>query len=158
MRHLNARAIGLVVLLLLPAAVAYRMGYDEFAHDCVLGTVLAFHLGVQARQLASFGVLIPFVYAAAAVTATQTDGVAALIVAVAAATGAASSLGYHRGLLAVLAAVLIGSYEPANLAVVLEHAMAMFAGSLYGVLLVFTVVRGLPARTIAVDAPTAFGY
>jgi hypothetical protein len=155
---MNARAIGLVVLLLLPAAVAYRMGHDEFAHYCVLGTVLAFHLGVQARQLATFGVLIPFVYAAAAVTATHTDGVAALIVAVAAATGAASSLGYHRGLLAVLAAVLIGSYEPAEADVVVNRAMGMFAGAGYGVMLVYTVARGLVARTVAVNAQTALGY
>jgi hypothetical protein len=155
---MNARAIGLVILLLLPAAVAYRMGHDEFAHYCVLGTVLAFHLGVQARQLATFGVLIPFVYAAAAVTATHTDGVAALIVAVAAATGAASSLGYHRGLLAVLAAVLIGSYEPAEAYVVVNRALAMFAGAGYGVVLVYTVARGLVARTVAVNAQTALGY
>jgi hypothetical protein len=158
MRHLNGRAIGLVVLLLLPAAAAYRMGYDEFAHYCVLGTVLAFYLGVQARQLATFGVLIPFVYAAAAVTATYTDGVAALIVAVAAATGAASSLGYHSGLLAVLAAVLIGSYEPADADIVIARAAAMLAGACYGVLLVYTVVRGLVARTIAVNSQTALGY
>ncbi|HXW10062.1 MAG TPA: hypothetical protein VD737_05575 [Steroidobacteraceae bacterium] len=158
MRHLNGRAIGLVVLLLLPAAAAYRMGHDEFAHYCVLGTVLAFYLGVQARQLATFGVLIPFVYAAAAVTATYTDGVAALIVAVAAATGAASSLGYHSGLLAVLAAVLIGSYEPADADVVIGRAAEMLAGACYGVLLVYTVVRGLVARTIAVNSQTALGY
>jgi hypothetical protein len=158
MRHLNGRAIGLVVLLLLPAAAAYRMGHDEFAHYCVLGTVLAFYLGVQARQLATFGVLIPFVYAAAAVTATYTDGVAALIVAVAAATGAASSLGYHSGLLAVLAAVLIGSYEPADADIVIARAAAMLAGACYGVLLVYTVVRGLVARTIAVNSQTALGY
>lgn len=155
---MNARAIGLVVLLLLPAAVAYRLGHDEFAHYCVLGTVLAFHLGVQARQLATFGVLIPFVYAAAAVTATHTDGVAALIVAVAAATGAASSLGYHRGLLAVLAAVLIGSYEPAEAEVVVGRAMSMLSGACYGVVLVYSVARGLYARTIAVSSHTALGY
>lgn len=155
---MNPQAIGLVVVLLLPSAVAYRLGHDEFAHYCVLGTVLAFHLGMQARQLASFGVLMPFVYAAAAVTASQTDGVAALIVAVAAATGAASSLGYHRGLLAVLAAVLIGSYEPAEIQSVVARALAMLAGCCYGVMLVYTVARGLAARTIAVDAPTALGY
>lgn len=158
MRYLNGRAIGLVVLLLLPAAVTYRTGHDEFAHYCVLGTVLAFYLGAQARQLATFGVLIPFVYAAAAVTATHTDGVAALIVAVAAATGAASSLGYHSGLLAVLAAVLIGSYEPAAADVVIGRATAMLAGACYGVMLVYTVARGLVARTIAVKSQTALGY
>ncbi|HET9694473.1 MAG TPA: hypothetical protein VFP48_08805 [Steroidobacteraceae bacterium] len=155
---MNARAIGLVVLLVLPAAAAYATGYDEFAHYSVLGTVLAFHLGVQARHLAPFGVLIPFVYAAAAITANFTDGVAALIVAVAAATGAASSLGYHRGLLAVLAAVLIGSCEPVGAAVAAPRALAMFAGCAYGVLVVQTVGRGLTARTVAVRSQTALGY
>ena len=155
---MNARAFGLVVLLLLPAAAAYGTGHDEFAHYCVLGTVLAFHLGVQARHLAPFGVLIPFVYAAAAITASYTDGVAALIVAVAAATGAASSLGYHRGLLAVLAAALIGSYEPADARGVATQSLALLAGCAYGVLLVQTVARGLVARTVAVDSRTALGY
>ena len=155
---MNARAFGLVVLLLLPAAAAYGTGHDEFAHYCVLGTVLAFHLGVQARHLAPFGVLIPFVYAAAAITASYTNGVAALIVAVAAATGAASSLGYHRGLLAVLAAALIGSYEPADAKGVATQSLALLAGCAYGVLLVQTVARGLVARTIAVNSRTALGY
>jgi hypothetical protein len=155
---MNARAFGLVVLLLLPAAAAYATGRDEFAHYCVLGTVLAFHLGVQARHLAPFGVLIPFVYAAAAITASYTNGVAALIVAVAAATGAASSLGYHRGLLAVLAAALIGSYEPADAKGVVVQSVALFAGCVYGVVLVHTVARGLVARTIAVNPRTALGY
>jgi hypothetical protein len=155
---MNARAFGLVVLLLLPAAAAYGTGHDEFAHYCVLGTVLAFHLGVQARHLAPFGVLIPFVYAAAAITASYTNGVAALIVAVAAATGAASSLGYHRGLLAVLAAALIGSYEPADAKGVATQSLALLAGCAYGVLLVQTVARGLVARTVAVNSRTALGY
>jgi hypothetical protein len=155
---MNARAFGLVVLLLLPAAAAYGTGHDEFAHYCVLGTVLAFHLGVQARHLAPFGVLIPFVYAAAAITASYTNGVAALIVAVAAATGAASSLGYHRGLLAVLAAALIGSYEPADAKGVAAQSLALLAGCAYGVLLVQTVARGLVARTVAVNSRTALGY
>jgi hypothetical protein len=155
---MNARAFGLVVLLLLPAAAAYGTGRDEFAHYCVLGTVLAFHLGVQARHLAPFGILIPFVYAAAAITASYTNGVAALIVAVAAATGAASSLGYHRGLLAVLAAALIGSYEPADAKGVATQSLALLAGCAYGVLLVQTVARGLVARTVAVNSRTALGY
>lgn len=155
---MNARALGLVALLVLPAATAYATGYDQFAHYSVLGTVLAFHLGVQARHLAPFGVLIPIVYAAAAITANFTDGVAALIVAVAAATGAASSLGYHRGLLSVLAAVLIGSCEPATAAVVAEQSLAMFAGCAYGVLMVQTVGRGLTTRTLAVNSQTALSY
>jgi hypothetical protein len=155
---MNARALSLVALLLLPAAAAYATGYDEFAHYCVLGSVLAFHLGVQARHIAPFGVLIPFVYAAAAITANFTDGVAALIVAIAAATGAASSLGYHRGLLAVLAAVLIGSCEPADADVAAVRSLAMFAGAAYGVLLVQTVGRSLTTRTLAVNSQTALSY
>ena len=155
---INVRDVALVVLLLLPAAVAYLAGYDQFAHYCVLGAVLAFHMGVQARQIASFAVLIPFVYAAAAITANFTDGVVALIVAVAAATGAASSLGYHRGLLGVLAAVLIGSCEPASAPVVLNKSLSMLAGCAYGVMLVHTVGRGLRPRTLAVTSQTALGY
>lgn len=155
---MNARALGLVALLVLPATVAYATGYDEFAHYSVLGTVLAFHLGVQARHLAPFGVLIPFGYAAAAITANFTDGVAALIVAVAAATGAASSLGYHRGLLAVLAAVLIGSCDPAAPGVALQRSLSMLAGCAYGVLIVQTVGRELTTRTLAVQSQTALSY
>ncbi|HET7204573.1 MAG TPA: FUSC family protein [Steroidobacteraceae bacterium] len=155
---MNARAMVLVALLVLPATAAYATGYDRFAHYSVLGTVLAFHLGVQARHLAPFGVLIPLVYAAAAITANFTDGVAALIVAVAAATGAASSLGYHRGLLAVLAAVLIGACEPATAAVAAQQSLAMFAGCAYGVLIVQTVGRGLTTHTLAVNSQTALGY
>ena len=102
-----------------------------------LGTALAFHLGVLARPLAPFSFLIAGVYAAAAVTANFTDGVAALIVASAAATGAASSLGFHRGLLAMLAAALIGSFEPATADVVLPTAaLSILGGCMYGFLLV----------------------
>jgi hypothetical protein len=152
------RATGLVGLLVTPALVAYASGLDEVAHYSVLGAVLAFHLGVQVRQLAPFGILIPFVYAAAAITANFTDGVAALIVAVAAATGAASSLGYHRGLLAVLAAALIGSYEPAAVEAVAARALSLFLGCAYGVLLVQTVGRGLTVQTVAVNSRTALSY
>jgi hypothetical protein len=152
------RAFGLVMLLVLPAAGAYATGHGEIAHYAVLGVVLAFHLGVQARQLAPFGLLIPFVYAAASITANFTDGVTALIVAVAAATGAASSLGYHRGLLAVLAAVLIGSCEPAIARDAAERGLAMLLGCAYGVLLVQTVGRGFTVRTVAVHSRTALGY
>ena len=155
---MNARALGLVFVLLLPATAAYAAGHDEFAHYCVIGTVLAFHLGTQARQLAPFGLLIPFVYAAAAITANFTDGVAALIVAVAAATGAASSLGYHRGLVAVLAAVLIGASDPASPEVIGPQALAMFAGCAYGLLIVQTAGRGLTHRTLAVNSQTALSY
>lgn len=152
------RACGLVLLLVVPAASAYLTGHDQFAHYAVLGTVLAFYLGVQARQIASFGVLIPLVYAAAAITSDLTDGVAALLLPIAAATGAASSLGYHRALLAVLAAALIGSCEPAVAELAGSRALVMFAGCAYGVLLVETVGRGLTVPTLAVDSKTALGY
>jgi hypothetical protein len=155
---MNLRAVGLVLALLFPAAVAYAAGYDQFAHYCVLGAVLAFHLGVQARQIAPFAMLVPFVYAAAAITANFTDGVAALIVAVAAATGAASSLGYHRALLSVLAAVLIGSCEPATAQMAASRSVSMLAGSAYGVVLVHTLGRGMSARALAVESKTALSY
>lgn len=155
---MSARAIGLVVLLLLPAALAYAAGYDQFAHYCVLGTVLAYHVGVQARQIAPFGLLVPFVYAAAAITANFTDGVAALLIAVAAATGAASSLGYHRALLAVLAAALIGSCEPATAGVAGNRALSLLAGCLYGLALAQTLGRGFATRALAVHSQTALSY
>jgi hypothetical protein len=155
---MNARAIGLVVLLLAPAAAAYAAGYDQFAHYCVLGSVLAFHFGAQARHIAPFGLLLPFVYAAAAVTANFTDGVAALIVAVAAATGAASSLGYHRALLSVLAAVLIGSCEPATVQMASGRTVALLAGCAYGVVLVQTLGRAYATPALAVHSQTALSY
>ncbi|MGI9245914.1 MAG: hypothetical protein ACR2I8_04320 [Steroidobacteraceae bacterium] len=152
------RAFGLVLLLVMPAAAAYLTGHAEFGHYAVLGTVLAFYLGVQARQLAAFGVLIPIIYAAAAITSNLTDGVAALILPIAAATGAASSLGYHRALLAVLAAALIGSSEPAVAELAGNRALVMFGGCAYGVLLVQTIGRSLTVPTLAVDSRTALGY
>jgi len=152
------RAIGVACLLLLPAVAAYAAGFDDYARVAVVGAVLAYFMGSLARPIARFGVLIPFVYAAAAVTANFTDGVAALIVAVAAAAGAASSLGYHRAMLAVLAAVLIGSFEPASTLVVFGRALAMFTGCLYGVVLVATVGRGFTTSPRAVHAQTALSY
>jgi hypothetical protein len=152
------QSVGLVLLLVAPAAAVYAAGHDVVAHYAVLGAVLAFQLGIYARRLAPFALLIPFVYAAASVTANFTDGVAALVVAVAAATGAASSLGYHRALLAVLAAVLIGSFEPASADEAARRSLAMFAGCAYGVLIVHTVARGVTVRSVAVDSGTALGY
>ena len=153
-----ARIAVLVVLLLAPAAVLYLSGYPEFARDFVLGTVLAFHLGVLARPLAPFSFLIAGVYTAAAITANFTDGVAALIVACAAATGAASSLGLHRGLQAVLAATLIGSFEPATATVAGFRGLALLGGCLYGLVLVQTVARTLVVRPLAVHSTTALSY
>jgi len=153
------RVPGLIVLLLAPAAATYLYGYPDIARNIALGTALAFHLGVLARPLAPFCFLIAGVYAAAAVTANFTDGVAALIVASAAATGAASSLGFHRGLLAMLAAALIGSFEPAAADVVAYRSLAIFGGSMYGFLLVVTVGRTMVAhRPVAVHSKTALSY
>lgn len=152
------RAIGLACLLLLPAVAAYLAGFDDYARVAVVGAVLAYFMGSLARPIARFGVLIPIVYAAAAVTANFTDGVAALIVAIAAAAGAASSLGYHRAMLAVLAAALIGSFEPASTLVVFGRALAMFTGCLYGVVLVATLGNGFAAAPRAVHTKTALSY
>lgn len=153
-----ARAIGVACLLLLPAVAASLAGLDDYARAAVVGAVLAYFMGSLARPIARFGVLIPVVYAAAAVTANFTDGVAALIVAIAAAVGAASSLGYHRAMLAVLAAALIGSFEPASTPVVFGRALAMFTGCLYGVVLVATLGNGFATNPRAVHAKTALSY
>src|SRR5512137_1385493 len=153
------RVTGLIVLLLAPAAATYLYGYPDIARNIALGTVLAFHLGALARPLAPFSFLIAGVYAAAAVTANFTDGVAALIVASAAATGAASSLGLHRGLLAMLAAALIGSFEPAAADVVAYRSLSIFGGSMYGFLLVVTAGRAMDGhRPLAVHSKTALSY
>jgi hypothetical protein len=152
------KAIGVACLLLLPAIAAYVAGFDDYARVAVVGAVLAYFMGSLARPIARFGVLIPVVYAAAAVTANFTDGVAALIVAIAAAAGAASSLGYHRAMLAVLAATLIGSFEPASTPIVFGRALAMFTGCLYGVVLVATLGNGFATHPRAVHAKTALSY
>lgn len=152
------RATFLVLLLLLPPVGFYVAGWHESARVFLVGAVLALYLSSVARPIAPFGVLVPFVYAGAAMTANLTDGVAALIVAVAAATGAASSVGYHRGLLAVLAAALIGSLEPAAAGVVGHRMLLMLAGATYGVALGQTVGRTFTMRTLAVGSRTALGY
>jgi hypothetical protein len=152
------RAVPLVLLLLSPAAASYLYGYPSLARDVALGTVLAFYLGVLARPLAPFGGLLAVMYMAAAVTANFTDGVAALIVALAATTGAASSLGYHRALLAVLAAALIGSFEPATAGVAATHGMGLLAGCLYGYLLVRLLGQHFQPVPTAVHSRTALSY
>lgn len=148
----------LIALLLGPSVVAYAAGYGEAAHYIAIGTVLAFNLGLLARPLAPFFVLVPAVYAAAAMTAQLSDGVAALIVAVAAAVGAASSQGFHRGLLAVLAAALIGSFEPAAGREVIERSAAMLAGGAYGFLIAVTAAGRIEMRSLAVHPRTALSY
>ena len=153
------RVTGLIVLLLAPAAGMYLSGFPDAARNVALGTALAFHLGVLARPLAPFSFLIAGVYAAAAITANFTDGVAALIVASAAATGAASSLGYHRGLLAMLAAALIGSFEPATADIVAYRSLSILGGCMYGFLLVCTAGRMFAVhRPLAVHSKTALSY
>lgn len=146
------------MLLLAPAALAYLLGYNDAAHYLALGTLLALQLGLLARPLAGFAILLPLVYAAAAVTAESTDGVAALIVATAAAVGAASSQGLHRGLLALLAAALLGSFEPAAGSEVVRRAGFLFAGCTYGFLLVVAFMRGAVTAAPVLQPQSAVGY
>jgi len=152
------RAVLLIALLLGPSVAAYWSGYASVAHYVALGTLLAFNLCVLARPLAPFFALVPAVYAAAAMTAQLSDGVAALIVAVAAVVGAASSQGFHRALWAVLAAALIGSFEPAAGLEVVERSVAMLGGCAYGFLVAATVARHVEVRTLAVHPQTALTY
>ena len=152
------KAFGLVVLVLGPTAVAYSAGYTDVSQYFALGAVLAINLTLLARPIAPFAALLPMAYAAAAVTSESTDGVAALIVAVAAAVGAASSQGLHRGLLAVLAAALIGSFEPAEGLTVFERAGSMLAGCVYGVMLGITLLRNVSVESRAVHPQTALSY
>jgi hypothetical protein len=152
------RAIGVVVMLLLPSLATCWLGFHEFARMVLLGTLCAFHLGMLARPIAPFALLIPLVYAAAALTASFTHGVAALLIAMAAVTGAASSLGYHRGLLALLAAALIGSFEPGGAPEVARSAAFMMAGSACGWLAAVTVGRRVSVHLVSVGSQTALGY
>lgn len=155
---MNIRAIVILVLVLGPAAAVYLAGYSEPAHYLGLGTLLAIQLGLLARPVAAFAFLLPLIYAAAAITAQSTDGVVALVVAVAAAVGASSSQGFHRGLAAILAAALIGSFEPGRSAEIVERAGWLALGSVYGYLLAITLLRRISLEARAVQAPTALGY
>jgi len=152
------KAFGLVLLILVPSAAAYSAGYADVSEYFALGAVLAINLTLLARPLAPFAALLPMVYAAAAITAESTDGVAALIVAVAAAVGAASSQGLHRGLLSVLAAALIGSFEPALGSTVFERAGTMLVGCIYGVVIGMTLLRNVGVASRAVHPQTALSY
>jgi len=152
------KAFGLVLLVLGPTAAAYLAGYTDVSQYFALGAVLAINLTLLARPIAPFAALLPMAYAAAAVTSESTDGVAALIVAVAAAVGAASSQGLHRGLLSVLAATLIGSFEPASGLTVFERAGSMLAGCVYGVILGITLLRNVGVESRAVHPQTALSY
>jgi hypothetical protein len=153
-----SNAIGIVALLLLPAIVGWTVGYTDVAHYAALGAVLAINMCLLARRVQHFSPLLPLVYVAAAVTADSTHGVAALIVAVAAVVGAASSRGYHRALLSVLAAALVGSFEPARYGEVIERGAAMLLGCIYGWLIAATVLRHVAVESRAVHPQTAIGY
>jgi hypothetical protein len=155
---MTIKALGVLALLLGPAAALYLMGYAAQAHYVALGAVLALQMSLLARPVAGFSVLLPVVYAAAAITAQSTSGVAALIIAAAAVVGAASSQGFQRGLLAMLAAILIGSTEPAAPSLVLAPALAMLVGSSYGFLLAVTALREVSVDARAVHPQTALSY
>jgi hypothetical protein len=133
-------------------------GFSEAAHYIAIGSVLALQLSLLARPVAAFSIFLPAVYAAAAITAHSTDGVVALILAVAAAVGAASSQGLHRGLIALLAATLLGSFEPALGPTVLQRSGFLLAGSTYGFLLSVTVLRSVAFEGRSASPQTALGY
>jgi hypothetical protein len=155
---MRIKTLGVLVLLLAPAALAYLTGFNAAAHYVAIGAVLALQLSVLSRPAAAFSILLPVVYAAAAITAQSTDAVVALIVAIAAAVGAASSQGLHRGLLALLAAALLGSFEPATGGEVLVRAGFLLAGSSYGFLLAITVLRRSNLAAPHVHPQSALGY
>ena len=155
---MTTRALGVLVLLLAPAALTHLAGFNEAAHYVAIGAVLALQLSVLSRPVAAFSILLPMVYAAAAITAQSTDAVVALIVAIAAAVGAASSQGLHRGLVALLAAALLGSFEPATGGDVLVRAGFLLAGCSYGFLLGITVLRRLNLAARQVHPQSALGY
>jgi len=155
---MTTRALGVLVLLLAPAALTHLAGFNEAAHYVAIGAVLALQLSVLSRPVAAFAILLPMVYAAAAITAQSTDAVVALIVAIAAAVGAASSQGLHRGLVALLAAALLGSFEPATGGDVLVRAGFLLAGCSYGFLLGITVLRRLNLAAPQVHPQSALGY
>ncbi|MFO1406864.1 MAG: FUSC family protein [Steroidobacteraceae bacterium] len=153
-----AKALGVLVLLLGPAAVLLLAGYPLVAQMFTVGAVLALQMSLLARPVAGFSILLPVVFGAAAITAQSTDGVAALIVAAAALVGVASSQGYQRGLLAALAATLLGSSLPSTPSDVLGPVLMMGAGSSYGYLLAVTVLRDVDVDMQSVRPQTALSY
>jgi len=155
---MKTRTVGLTLLLLGPIAAAYLAGQGEAAKFVGIGAVLAVLLGLLARPVAASAVLLPAVYAAAALTVQSTDGVVALIVAIAAAVGAAGSLGLQRGLVALLGAALLGSFEPAAAGDVLRRSGLMLLGIGYGFGLVVTVLRHVNVAGRAVRAQATVGY
>jgi hypothetical protein len=153
-----SKASGILALLLGPAVALYATGNAAAAHWFMLGAVLAMQMSLLARPVAGFALLLPVIYAAAAITAQSTDGVVALILAAAALVGAASSQGFQRGVLAVLAITLIGSSEPASPHAILVPALVMEAGSVFGLLLALTLMRDVELDTRAVRPQTALSY
>lgn len=155
---MNRHSVGTALLLLLPLAAAWLTGHAEAARYAGIGCVLAALLGVVARPAAPFALLLPVIYAAAALTARSTDAVVALIVAIAAAVGAAGSMGLHRGLVALLGAALLGSFEPAGPDEVLRRASALLGGSAYALVLVYTLLRRLELPGLSVHPQAAVAY
>jgi hypothetical protein len=155
---MKTSTFGLALLLLGPIATASLAGYGEAAKFVGIGAVLAVLLGLLARPVAAFAVLLPVVYAAAALTVQSTHGVVALIVAIAAAVGAAGSLGLQRGLVALLGAALLGSFEPAAAGDVLRRSGLMLIGIGYGFGLVVTVLRDVNVAGRAVRPQATLGY
>lgn len=144
--------------MLAPAAIACLAGLTEAAPFLGLGALLAIKLGVQARPAATVALLLPVLYLAAAVTAHSTDAVVALVAAIAAAVGAAASLGLHRGLVALLAAALLGSFNPAGTTEALVDSGWLLAGSVYGWVIAATWLRPLTLPAPRIDAQAALGY
>lgn len=153
-----AKATGVLALLLGPAVVLYATGHAAAAHWFVLGAVLSMQMSLLARPVAGFALLLPVIYAAAAITAQSTGGVAALIFAAAALVGAASSQGFQRGVLAVLAATLIGSSEPASPSAVFLPTLVMTVGCAYGLALALGLLRDVDMDMRAVRPQTALSF
>ncbi len=155
---MKPHAFLVLAIILGPTALAYFSGHVAAAHYLGLGSILALQLALLARPVAAFSILIPAVYAAAAITAQSTDGVVALVVAIAAAVGASSSQGLHRGLVALLAAALLGSFEPGPAADVMWRAGFLLAGSTYGFLVGITMLRHVHLEARSVHPQGALGY
>ena len=155
---MTTRTIAFVVLLLAPAGLAYLSGFREQAHYLALGSALALQLSVLARPVAVFAFLLPVLYAMAAITAAASSGVVALVAAVAAMVGAASSQGLHRGMIALLAVTLLGSLEPAGAADVLQRAGLLLLGVAYGFTLAVTALRDVRVDVRCVLPGNTLGY
>jgi hypothetical protein len=155
---MKINSFSLALLILGPIVVLAAIGHGEVAKYLGSGCVLALMLGLFARPVAAFAVVLPLVYAAAALTAGSTDAAVALIVAIAAAVGAAGSLGLQRGLVALLAAVLLGSFEPAAAGVVLRRSAYMLAGITYGFVLGVTLLRSITLSGLPVRPQATLGY